>query len=47
MMTRSSEKWPKGASKIDGQFNGGHVKWDPETATEVDNSEKATMITFN
>ena len=27
----TDEKWLEGATKMDGQFNGGHVEWTPET----------------
>ena len=27
----TAEKWLEGATKMDGQFSGGHVKWAPET----------------
>ena len=27
----SAEEWLEGATKMDGQFSGGHVKWAPET----------------
>ena len=28
---QTAEKWLEGATKTDGQFSGGHVKWAPET----------------
>ena len=39
------EEWLEGATKMDGQFSGGHVKWAPETTeAEVEKYQKATMI---
>ena len=41
----TAEKWLEGATKMDGQFSGGHVKWAPETTkAEVENSKRASMI---
>ena len=29
----TAEKWLEGATKMDGQFSGGHVKWASESET--------------
>ena len=31
LIEMAPEKWLEGATKMDGQFSGGHVKWAPET----------------
>ena len=31
LISLSAEKWLEGATKVNGQFSGGHVKWAPET----------------